>query len=279
MVVPVNEIAKFKECSGINKETDLVRISPSIIGVITDMKFVENIHERVRAFHERKGPIYMTISFQRRTIVNSETYDRNAAVVLVRAFHESLGAHLSVLITPCMKPYACHPATIIALRLAASRTSLLPHGVPLSTPSNLRTRVLTHSPSFLRAFQSPCCCPPPKKNMFVGGFKASKEPMRKNDGATRARTHADSTRSRSTGVAGREMRDKERVVGTPRACMACATAQQQHSSVKKQRILPSPHKNSRIEDRTTARPSALRENGVLPAPFSCTSNTVFGSSG
>ena len=44
-----------------------------------------------------------------------------------------------------------------------------------------------------------------------------------------------------------------RVVGTPRWCIA------------------SLQRNSRIDDRSTARPSALREYGVGPAPLSCSS--------
>lgn len=44
--------------------------------------------------------------------------------------------------------------------------------------------------------------------------------MRMNDGARRVRTQAVSTRSRTTGRAGRETRDKARVVGILRACMA-----------------------------------------------------------
>lgn len=46
------------------------------------------------------------------------------------------------------------------------------------------------------------------------------------------------------------MRDKERVVGMRRAHMASAP------------------RNSRMELRRTARPSALLEYGVLPTPFS-----------
>jgi hypothetical protein len=43
-------------------------------------------------------------------------------------------------------------------------------------------------------------------------------------------------------------------VGTPRWCIA------------------SLHRNSRIDERSTARPSALREYGVGPAPFNCSSH-------
>ena len=50
-------------------------------------------------------------------------------------------------------------------------------------------------------------------------------------------------------------RDSARVVGTPRWCMA------------------SLHRNSRIDERRTALPSANREYGVLPEPFSCSSST------
>jgi hypothetical protein len=32
------------------------------------------------------------------------------------------------------------------------------------------------------------------------------------------------------------------------------------------------HRNSRIDDRSTARPSAVREYGVGPAPLSCSSH-------
>ena len=31
------------------------------------------------------------------------------------------------------------------------------------------------------------------------------------------------------------------------------------------------HRNSRTEERSTARPSAVREYGVMPAPLSCSS--------
>ncbi len=47
-----------------------------------------------------------------------------------------------------------------------------------------------------------------------------------------------------------------RVVGTPRLCIA------------------SLHMNSRTDERNTARPSAVREYGVSPAPFSCRSNLL-----
>ena len=44
------------------------------------------------------------------------------------------------------------------------------------------------------------------------------------------------------------------VVETPRWCIA------------------SDAKNSRIDDRSTARPSAPRQNGVVPPPFNCSSH-------
>jgi hypothetical protein len=37
------------------------------------------------------------------------------------------------------------------------------------------------------------------------------------------------------------------------------------------RFVASLHRNSRIDDRNTARPSAVREYGVRPAPLSCSS--------
>ena len=49
--------------------------------------------------------------------------------------------HLSVLITPCMNPYTCHPATIFAFLLATSSTSFAPHASPgPSTPGSPRQR-------------------------------------------------------------------------------------------------------------------------------------------
>lgn len=130
--------------------------------------------------------------------------------------------------TPCIKPYACHPATIFAFLLATSNTNVFPHGFPSSAPSSplhliffsFRTLLPTHSPNTLKASQSPSCCPPPKKYIFAGGFRASKLPILMKDGAIRVRTHADSVLSRMTGVAGREMSERERVVGIPRACNA-----------------------------------------------------------
>jgi hypothetical protein len=56
--------------------------------------------------------------------------------------------------------------------------------------------------------------------MDCGGLNASKEPLRMKEGATRVKMHADSSRSRATGRDGREIRDRERVVGIRRACIA-----------------------------------------------------------
>ncbi len=53
--------------------------------------------------------------------------------------------HLSVFITPCMKPYACHPATMVAFRRATSRTRSAP---PRATrrQRSFSTLCATHSP-------------------------------------------------------------------------------------------------------------------------------------
>lgn len=69
------------------------------------------------------------------------------------------------------------------------------------------------------------------------------------DGATLLAMAALSTRSRRTGKVGKKVNASERVVEIPRAWIA------------------SPARYSRIELRTTASPSALREKGVLPEPF------------
>ena len=68
-------------------------------------------------------------------------------------------------------------------------------------------------------------------------------------GATRVTTAAVSRVSRRTG-ASEPVTHKARVVGMPKPCMA------------------SLHKNSRMLDRNTARPSPRREYGVGPAPLS-----------
>jgi len=57
------------------------------------------------------------------------------------------------------------------------------------------------------------------------------------------------------------MRDKARVVGMLRACIA------------------SEQRYSRMDDRRTARPSADREKGVRPEPLSCNSYVRSGSLG
>ena len=65
-------------------------------------------------------------------------------------------------------------------------------------------------------------------------------PMRKKLGATRAQTAAVSLVSRKTGIS-EPTTAKARDVGTPKKCMA------------------SLHKNSRIDERKTARPSPILE--------------------
>ena len=71
-------------------------------------------------------------------------------------------------------------------------------------------------------------------------------------GAVRVTTAAVSISSRRTG-ASEPVMHSARLVGMPSACMA------------------SLHRNSRMELRSTARPSPMREYGVSPAPLSCTS--------
>ena len=168
--------------------------------------------------------------------------------------------YLSVLMTPCMNPYACQPATIFAFLLATSNTNCLPQDLPGST-SSFNTFSITHSPKILSPSKSGFCCPPPKKNMLVGPLNASKLPIRMKDGAIRVSTHAVSIRSRWTGSAGSEISDRARVVGILRASNA------------------SEHRYSRIDDLSTASPSALLEKGVRPAPLSWSSYTRLGSDG
>ena len=79
--------------------------------------------------------------------------------------------------------------------------------------------------------------------------KCSKWPKRMKLGATRVTTAAVSISSRRTD-AGDPVMHSARVVGTPRPCMA------------------SLHRNSRMLERSTARPSPMREYGVRPAPLS-----------
>lgn len=72
---------------------------------------------------------------------------------------------------------------------------------------------------------------------------------------------AVSTFSRATETLGKDTMDKARVVGIPSACIA------------------SEQRYSRMEERRTARPSALREKGVRPEPFSWSSVVWSGFSG
>ena len=104
------------------------------------------------------------------------------------------------------------------------------------------------------------------KNELEGGLKASKDPIRRKEGAIRVAIHADSTRSRQTSIPGRETKANERVVGIPNAYIADVTIPQRFPNGC-YGFVPSAARNSRIEDRVTANPSALREYGVLPAPF------------
>ena len=71
----------------------------------------------------------------------------------------------------------------------------------------------------------------------------------------RVTTAAVSTVSRKTGWS-EPMIASARVLGMPRACIA------------------SEHRNSRIDERSTARPSPMREYGVLPEPLSCSSHSL-----
>ena len=127
--------------------------------------------------------------------------------------------YLSVLMTPCIKPYACQPATILAFLRVDSNTSSRPHAPP-SGLSIRNTWSTTHSPSTRSASRSAGCWPPPRKNSSTGGFSASKDPMRRKEGATRVTIQADSRRSRMTGTEGTDMMERERVVGIPRAFTA-----------------------------------------------------------
>jgi hypothetical protein len=73
-----------------------------------------------------------------------------------------------------------------------------------------------------------------------------------------------------TGIEGRDMIERERVVGIPRALTAGPHVEREMGEKGWKGIedrSPSAHKYSRTDERTTARPSARRENGVRPAPF------------
>ena len=179
--------------------------------------------------------------------------------------------------------HTCQPATIFAFLLVVSRTNFLPQAVLFSpshsTPSNLNTLLLTHSPNTRRPSKWNGCWCPPKKNRLAGGLKASKDPTRMKEGAIRVAIQAASTRSRQTSIPGREIKVNEREVGIPNACIASVITPQSPSEAVKGVIMPSAPRNSRIEDRVTAKPSALREYGVLPAPFNCISVTSSGSLG
>ena len=79
------------------------------------------------------------------------------------------------------------------------------------------------------------------------------EPKRTKLGDMRVTTAAVSVSSRCTGNSEPTIASA-RVVGMPRAAIA------------------SEHRNSRIDERSTARPSPIREYGVRPAPFNCSSH-------
>ena len=142
-------------------------------------------------------------------------------------------SYLSVLMTPCMNPYACQPATILAFLLVDSNINSRPQAPP-SGLSMHNTWSTTHSPNTRKASRSAGCWPPPKKNNSTGGFSASNDPMRKKEGATRVTIHADSRRSLITGISGRDMMESERVVGILSAFTA-ATLSQQVGGMKRAR--------------------------------------------
>ncbi|CFW38429.1 Uncharacterised protein [Bordetella pertussis] len=73
----------------------------------------------------------------------------------------------------------------------------------------------------------------------------------------RVTTAAVSTVSRMTGSSD-TTRARERLVGMPRPCMASLA------------------RYSRTDERNTARPSPMREYGVMPAPLSCSSQPPAG---
>ena len=109
-----------------------------------------------------------------------------------------------------------------------------------------------------------------KAYTLVGGFRLSKLPMRINDGATRVTTAAFSGvgSSRWTSSDGYNTMARERVVGIPSAFIAARSEVQGSCTHDRWLYLPSAPRYSRIEERNTARPSAVRLNGVRPAPFS-----------
>ena len=133
-------------------------------------------------------------------------------------------SYLSVLMTPCINPYACHPATILAFLLVDSNINSRPQAPPSGLLMH-NTWSATHSPNTRKASRSAGCWPPPKKNNSTGGLSASNEPIRKNEGATRVTIHADSRRSLITGKEGRDMMESERVVGILSAFMAKTSRQ------------------------------------------------------
>jgi hypothetical protein len=120
--------------------------------------------------------------------------------------------------------YTCQPATIFAFLLATSRTNFLPHAVLFSPshsmPSSLNTLRPTHSPNTRRPSQWDGCWGAPMRNKSAGGLRASKDPMRRKEGAIRVAIQAASRRSRQTSIPGREINASEREVGIPNACMA-----------------------------------------------------------
>ena len=155
---------------------------------------------------------------QPRTVINRQTKDRYTKKGSNPVNLTPEIAHLSVLMTPCMNPYlkhtstlihrtlggtithTCQPATILAFLFVTSRTNFLPQAVLFSpshsTPSNFSTFLPTHSPNVRRPSQWDGCWCPPMKKMFAGGFRASKDPTRRKEGAILVAMQAASTRSR-----------------------------------------------------------------------------------
>ena len=93
--------------------------------------------------------------------------------------------------------------------LAPSRLTL---SIP-PTPSSLRTLLQTHS------LRGDCWCPP-MKNRLAGEPRASKDPTRRKESTVRIAVQAGSIHSHQTPIPWREIKVREREIGTPDASEA-----------------------------------------------------------
>mmetsp|Transcript_13105 Transcript_13105/g.30909 ORF Transcript_13105/g.30909 Transcript_13105/m.30909 type:complete len:208 (-) Transcript_13105:414-1037(-) len=173
-----------------------------------------------------------------------------------------VSAMLSVFKTPCTKPTDCHAATSRAVRattsayMAAHRSS----GELCAACILGKSTSVLYSTSGVSISGSRPALGPAGAPSGPAGRQTSKEPNRRNERATRATTAQCSSLALPLRSTSRSTRVSEvtsaaaRVVGMPRWCIA------------------SEQRNSRIDERSTLRPSAVREKGVSPAPLSCSSH-------